>query len=410
MSNIALGQPKIQFADTAVRDAFGNLRVVTPHTVFASKQIADNQPLLFDDAQVSGTAASAYQANQASTLMTVNGNVAGKRARQSKRWLNYQSGKSQKIEATFVMGSPSAAITRRVGLFNDESGIFLKEVNGVLSIVTRSKTSGSVVDTAILQSAWNRDKLNGTGESGITIDITKAQILVIDFQWLSVGRVRVGFSLSGTLLYAEETAHANNDTLPYMQSPNLPCRCEIESSGAGSATAYTYRDICWGVVSEGGEQEVGLNRTLTRGATGLVTLNNNNLYPLITFRLRAGYLHSVINAVKYSIACTSTADYEFLLIVNPTVTGTAFSYTTLANSGVEYDVGTTNATTVSGGDLIIDGGLAGAGIGASSSLIMTSWRPGSTIAGVSDVVCLAVRRLTGTTETFYANLVFNETV
>ena len=410
MSNIALGQPKIQFADTSVRDAFGNLRVVFPYTVFASKQIADNQPLLFDDAQVSGTAASAYQANQASTLMTVNGNVAGKRTRQSKRWLNYQSGKSQKIEATFVMGAPSAAVTRRVGLFNDDSGIFLKEINGVLSVVTRSKTSGSVVDTAILQSAWNRDKLNGTGESGITVDITKSQILVIDFQWLSVGRVRVGFSLNGTLLYAEETAHANIDTLPYMQNPNLPCRCEIESSGAGSATAYTYRDICWDVVSEGGEQEVGLNRTLTRGATGLVTANDALLYPLIAFRLRAGYLHSVINAVKYAIGCTSTADYEFMLVVNPTVTGTAFSFTTLTNSGVEYDVSRTNATTVSSGDLVLDAGIAGAGNGAVASLIETSWRPGSKIDGTADIVCLAVRRLTGTTETFYANLVFNETV
>lgn len=405
-----IDQPKIQFADSSVRDAFGNLRVVTPHTVFASKQIADNQPLLFDDVQVSGTATSAYQANQASTLMTVNGNVAGKRTRQSKRWLNYQSGKSFKITVSFVMGAASSAITRRVGLFNNESGVFLKESNGVLSMNIRSKTSDSVVDTPVLQSAWNRDKLDGTGESGITVDITKAQVLVIDGQWLSVGRVRLGFSLNGSLIYAEETSHANSVILPYMQNPNLPCRCEIESSGAGSATAYTYRDICWAVESEGGEQEVGLNRTLTRGATGLVTLNDSNLYPLIAFRLRAGYLHSVINSVKYAIGCTSTADYEFMLIVNPTVTGTAFSFTTLTNSGVEFDVSRTNATTVSGGDLIIDAGIAGAANGAVSALIETLFRPGSKIDGTADIVCLAVRRLTGTTETFYANLVFNETV
>ena len=403
---------KMGLSDDSVRDAFGNMRVVLPHTVFASKQIADNQPLLFDDAQVSGTATSAYQANQASTLMTVNGNVAGKRVRQSKRWLNYQSGKSQKIEATFVMGTASSAVTRRVGLFNDDSGIFLKEVNGVLSIVTRSKTSGSVVDTPILQSAWNKDRFTSgaVNPSLITLDITKAQILGIDFQWLSVGRVRVGFSLNGTLLYAEETAHSNIDILPYMQNPNLPCRCEIESSGAGSATAYTYRDICWDVVSEGGEQEVGLNRALTRGATALVTLNDSNLYPLIAFRLRTGYLHVAINAVKYAIGCTSTADYEFLVIVNPTVTGTAFSFTTLTNSGVEYDVSRTNATTVSGGEMILDAGISGAANGAASSLVQTSFRPGSKIDGTADIVCLAVRRLTGTTETFYANLVFNETV
>jgi hypothetical protein len=406
-----IDKPKIQFADNSVRDAFGNLRTVTPHTTFASKQIADSQPLLFDDQQVSGAStSSAFQANQASTLLSVQGNVAGKRVRQSKRWVNYQSDKSQRLAVTFVMGAASSSVTRRVGLFNDDSGIFLKEVNGVLSMNIRSKTSGTVFDTEILQSAWNRDKLNGTGESGLTVDITKAQILIIDFQWLSVGRVRFGFSLNGTTLYAEETSHANAVILPYMQNPNLPCRCEIESSGAGSATAYTYRDICWAVESEGGQQDIGLNRTLTRGATGLVTLNDTSLYPLIAFRLRAGYLHSVINAVKYAITCTSTADYEFLLVVNPTVTGTAFSFSALTNSGVEYDVSRTNATTVSGGDLIIDAGIAGTANGAISSLIASTWRPGSKIDGTADIVCLAVRRLTGTTETFYSNLVFNETV
>ena len=400
----------IDFPDNSTRDAFGNLRMVLPHNIFASKQIADAQPLLFDDQQVSGTATSAHQANQASTLMSVTGNVAGKRVRQSKRWMNYQSGKSQKVTATFVLGTAGTGITRRVGLFNDDNGLFLEEVNGVLSMVVRSKTSGSVVDTKVAQANWNRDKFNGTGDSGITFDQTKIQILDIDFQWLSAGRVRFGFSLNGTSLYAQQTSHANFLALPYMSTPNLPCRCEIESAGTGAATTYTYRDICWSVSSEGGEQNIGIPRTLTRGATPLVTLNDTSLYPLIAFRLRTGYLHSAIDVLKYSISCTSAADYEYQLIVNPTVTGTAFSFTTLANSGVEYDVSRLNTTTVSGGDMIADAGTNGTAVGSISSSPPSAFKIGSKIDGTSDIVVLAVRRLTGTTETFYSNLVFSESV
>jgi hypothetical protein len=265
-----------------------------------------------------------------------------------------------------------------------------------------------VVDAKVAQASWNKDKLDGTGGSGITFDQTKAEILDIDFQWLSAGRVRFGFSLNGTSLYAQETSHANSLALPYMSTPNLPCRCEIESDGTGSATAYTYRDICWAVSSEGGEQNIGIPRMLTRGVTPLVTLNDTSLYPLIAFRLRAGYLHAAIDVLKYSISCTSAADYEYQLIVNPTVTGTAFSFTTLTNSGIEYDVSRLNTTTVSGGDMIPDAGTNGTAVGSVSSNPPSAFKIGSKIDGTSDIVVLAVRRLTGAAETFYANLVFSE--
>jgi hypothetical protein len=237
-----------------------------------------------------------------------------------------------------------------------------------------------------------------------TLDPTKTQILVIDYQWLGAGRIRFGFSIDWRVQYCHEILNANIEALPYMSNPNLPIRYEITNDGSWASA--TLRAICAAVESEGGEQEIGINRTLTRGATSLVTLNDSNLYPLIAFRLRSGYLHSQIQAIKYAISCTSTSLFEYQLIVNPTVTGTAFSYTTLTNSGIEYDVSRTNSTTVSGGDLILDAGLDS--VGTVSSVVNTTWKPGSTIAGASDVVVLAVRRLTWTTETFYANLVFNE--
>ena len=99
-------------------DAFARLRVSNPQTIFDSKQIADNQPLFWDDAEVSGAGtATLYNTNQASTTISVTANTAGKRVRQTRRWLNYQSGKSQLIIMTAVM---SGNATKRIGQFTDD--------------------------------------------------------------------------------------------------------------------------------------------------------------------------------------------------------------------------------------------------------------------------------------------------
>lgn len=399
-----IDQPAIQFADNAVTDAFGNLRTVTPHTIFNSKQIADGIALSFENS-VSGVGATAtFDTNKASTLMTVPATTVSSVIRQTKRWMNYQSGKSQKVTITTTLWSGSTGIRRRVGLFETNNWLFFQLSASTLSVVMRTNSSGSAVDTVIPQSSWNIDKLDGSAGTYTTLDLTKTQILVIDYQWLGAGRVRFWFSIDGRVHYCHQILNANVNALPYISNPNLPIRYEITNDGTGVSS--TLRAICAAVESEGGEQEIGLNRSLTRGTTALTTNNDSNLYPLIAFRLKSGYAHSQIQAIKYSIACTSTSLFEYQLIVNPTVTGTAFSYTSLANSGVEYDVSRTNTTTVSGGDMLMDVGLDS--VWVISTVVNSTWKPGTTIAGVSDVVVLAVRRLTGTSETFYANLVFNE--
>jgi hypothetical protein len=61
--------------------------------------------------------------------------------------------------------------------------------------VERSLSTGT--ETRVAQEDWNIDKLDGTGVSGITLDITKAQILWMDIEWLGLGTVRIGFVIDG---------------------------------------------------------------------------------------------------------------------------------------------------------------------------------------------------------------------
>jgi hypothetical protein len=393
----------IQYGDSANLDAFARLRTSDPETIFDSKQLADKQPLFWDDQLISGSGgASTYNTNQASTTLSVANLTAAVRVRQTFRRFNYQPGKSMLFIQTFIMGAAATGIKRKVGLFDARNGLFLDQDSTGIGVTVRTYTSGSAVDTRVAQASWNIDKLDGTGASGITLDFTKTQIFFADFEWLGVGRVRFGFFIDGKPYYCHQVLNANATTLVYMSTPNLPLRFEIENTGTGGAVGLTH--ICSTVISEGGLKTTGFPFGSTRGATPLTTANNTNIYPLVAMRLNSSYLASSIRILDFFINCTSTATYNWYLLLNPTVVGTALSFTQVTNSSMDTDVVATNATTLTGGTVLAAGVSTQTNEGGTSKIIDSDFSFGSTIAGVSDIVVLAVQRVTGTTETFYGSI------
>lgn len=377
-----------------VSDSFGRRRYSSPYTLFDAKQLdSDMKAFFFDDATTSGSASSVYSQARASTMLTLS-NQTGTRVMQSKRRMNYQPGKSQLIFITFVMGSTPTNVTKRVGYFDDNNGIFLKVTDSRMSFVIRSSVSGSPVDTVIHEGEWN-------GETIPNFDITKAQILAMDFEWLGVGVVRFGFVIDGSIVYTHYQQHANVATSVYLSNPDLPIRYEIASTSNATSTLEA---ICSTVISEGGVETSGVQFSASRGSTGLQTGNNDSLYPLIAMRLRSTRLWATISLLPPAILCTTSSPFEWQLLVNPTVTGTAFSYTAVTNSSIEVDVSRTNTTTVSGGTVIASGYALQGQEGAGLMLVPTYWKMGSTIAGVSDVVVVAVRRLSTSAETYYCSI------
>jgi hypothetical protein len=397
----------IAFRDSANLDAFSRLRISEPETIFDSKQISDKQPLFWDDQQVSGSdATSTYNTNQASTTIGVENLTAGRRVRQTFRRFNYQPGKSQLFILTGIVGSPQTGITKRAGLFDDKNGLYFGLDSTGAYVAVRTYTTGSAVDTKIYSTNFNIDKLDGTGVSGITLDLTKTNIFFVDFEWLGVGRIRFGVNIDGIPYYIHEVLNANNKELVYMSNPNLPLRWEIENDGTGPKSDLVA--ICGTVVSEGGLKDTGYGFGVSRGTTPLTTLNNADIFPLFAVRLNSNYLHATIKLLNFDVNCTSTATYNWYLLLNPTVTGTALNFTQVTNSSVDAQINTTNATTVSGGTILLTG-TASQDIETGVNVVnATDFAMGSNIAGVADIVVLAVQRVTGTTETFYGALNWRE--
>lgn len=397
--------------NNATGDAFGRLRVSNPETLFDSKNIFDddglaanveNQPLFYDNQETSGGGTStAYDNDTASQSLTVSATTAGTRVRQTKQRFNYQPGKSMLVFMTWVFNAQQSGITQREGIFDDKNGLYLEDNGTELRFVRRTYVTGAAVNNAISQSDWNLDTMDGSNDqnnpSGKTLDVTKTNILVADYEWLGVGRVRMGFNIDGETIYCHEFLNANNLTEVYMSTPNLPLRSEI--SNDGTAPAATLTQICSTVISEGAQNKLGVNRWASTAGTHTSTAVENTLYAVIGIRLKAEYIGASVEIISTSLQIhTATSELEWQLIFNPTVADT-FTYNDQTNSAVQIATGAT-ANTVTGGIVIAGGYIESGGVGSGASGqvkedIRSALKLGSLIDGTVDEIVLCVRPIAG---------------
>lgn len=346
-------------------DAFGRVRVSTATTLFDAQQeygldtrttwdCAANGVLGApgSDGSVSdaGCAVGPTSASTRMTPLTVS-TVSGQYAvLQSKQYVRYVPGKSHLVLMTGVF-SPGAVtnVDARAGYFDGANGIFIKSTNNAYSIVRRTSTSGAAVDNAVNQADWNMDKLDGTGPSGITLDLTKTNILFIQAQWLGVGQVIVGFDIDGVLVAAHAFKNANSLTVPYTQTFNLPVRLELRNTG--TSTGATINFVCCSVQSEGGAEIRGFPfATPPTIATKAVTTRR----PVLSIRPKATYNgrtnRAQLKDLEFLIRAT-TNDSMYELVVGGVLTGAAWT-SAGASSVAEYD---TSATVITGGVTTLSG-------------------------------------------------------
>lgn len=390
----------VKASDSPSIDAFGRWRVSEPFTLFDSKQLTDSMALFWDDQLTSGAGATSdYIDNEAATKMYVAATTAGTRVRQTFMRFNYQPGKSQLALMTFSGMGSKAGITKEVGYFDDNNGIFLESRNDSVFVVRRTYVTGSPVDNEVYQGDWNIDVMGGSGVSMVTMDFSKTQIFLIDLEWLGVGRVRCGFVVDGKIYYVHEFNNANNLTKVYMSTPNLPLRYSISNDGTGTADSLYH--ICSSVISEGGHQEIGTLYYKSTEGTHLDANAENTVYTVLALKLKTTHLGSVSKLVNIALQIeTASSKAEWVLILNPTIAG-SLSWSDVTNSGMQVAAGAT-ANTVTGG-YQIDGGYVETGTAASgragsaTGKIENALYLGSNIAGVPDSLVLAVRPIAGST-------------
>lgn len=353
--------PPITYADSSNLDAFGRLRVSNPKTIVDAKHLYDKLPFLFSE-KIGGSATSTFSANDSMVVMSTNA-TNDYVIRQSRYHFNYQPGKSLQAFFTGKL-HPQTGITKRMGLFQSLSsspttpsdGIYL-EVTGDDVYFKISKTQGIPHSMSFPRSDWNVDKLDGTGASGITVHLSAAQIFVIDYEWLSLGRVRFGFMQSGKTYYAHYVNHINDLDRPYITSPNQPIRYEVVQTGA---TAGSMHHICSTVMVEGGEEDLGKPLTVSDSKVSNI---DTNYKALLAVRLKNSAHDScvVLKSIEVLNETSNSGLYDVLL--NPSYVSTPFVWNNVDSAAIQYATG---GATVSGATSMIRGFIPG-GIGATTS-------------------------------------------
>jgi len=107
----------------------------------------------------------------------------------------------------------------------------------------------ALTETRVAQSAWNLDRMDGTGPSGYNLDLSKIQMFYIDYSWYGAGAARFGFKdQHGQVIYCHRFIHNNQLTEAFMRSGNLPARYEVntyvpETTLASSDTGLNFISV-----------------------------------------------------------------------------------------------------------------------------------------------------------------------
>jgi hypothetical protein len=254
-------------------------------------------------------------------------------------------------------------------------------------------------ETKIYQTAWNGDKLDGTGASGLTLNLSNGGISQIDFTWYGYGDIMFSFLIFNptTLETQKVKSHILKiDGSASIIDPNQPLKFEI-GNGASSLTDLS--------LYIGGHQFSIVDgfsnpqkRLVSELLTNYTTATNTDWQPLLAFRKKAtfnGRPNSInVNVEQFILAADGEAETRVtrggatsnLVWATPTgITATETAIETkITTSGV--------ALTVSSDGIPIDYGYV-EGSNKSSGIFTQDI---SETLGADIEIILWVRRLSGT--------------
>jgi len=331
-------------------DAFNRLRVSSPVILGDYIFLRDKQSSEWYES-LTGTGTATYNPDDSSVILDTSGTASGAKSQYTThKYHHYQPGVGHSILLTTVLGdSGKTSVRRRWGYYDDNDGLYFELDDTTLYVVLRSSTSGSVVNTRVAQANWTIDKLDGTGLSDMTLDLTKNNIYTIDFQWLGGGDVVFGiFKPDGVEIPVHRFENGNSLARAWARTGTLPIRYEVENTGVPVSSSEI--KITSAVVRT--EADFRPN-TRHRSASRTTNISGTTtLKPIIGIRPKTT-VNSQLNAIasiptRFS-TYSSAEVIEVQLIKNPaTLTGESW-VSSGTESGIEYEI---SATAITGGTVL----------------------------------------------------------
>jgi hypothetical protein len=223
---------------------------------------------------------STYDAPKSSTVLATTTTSGSSVSRTTNRYHYYLPGTSNLARLSIACGDTGKVNNkRRWGVYDDNDGIFF-ELNGTeLRVVVRGSTSGSVVDTPIPRSSWT-DKLDGSGLSGLNIDITKVNNYWADYTFSGAGRVRFGvYEPDGNRLVAGTINVGNSSPYPPIRTGTLPFRTENINTGT-TGSSSELREVVMSISTESDPKDYTFWRSADMEVYGVTVTTDTHLISL----------------------------------------------------------------------------------------------------------------------------------
>jgi hypothetical protein len=136
-------------------------------------------------------------------------------------------------------------------------------------------TVTKMVETKVAQSAFNIDKLDGTGPSGYNLNLSTMQMFYIDYSWYGAGTIRWGIrGTDGNIIYCHRMSNNNVNTEAYMRSGNLVARYEANTESPATFTTATLNS---------GDTTATVSDTSLFPSTGTLIVRNGTNYEGINY-------------------------------------------------------------------------------------------------------------------------------
>lgn len=124
------------------------------------------------------------------------------------------------------------------------------------------------------QNQWNLDRCDGTGSTKFNLDLTKMQMLYIDFSWYGAGAIRFGLKdQNGEVIYCHRIPNSNKNPEAYMRSGNICARYESNTMPVVTKISSTFLSSELSILnvdSTAGFPQSGLIALTASGNTGAV--------------------------------------------------------------------------------------------------------------------------------------------
>lgn len=343
--------------------AFGDLRTaeMTPQFQGSFEYTVDNTELNVNTVANTGTVTQ----NDAKCVVGTGTTTASTARFRSNRHAKYRAGFGGLARFTAMFTSGIAGTTQYIGIL-DETGSSAAFKNGFAigydgesfgfhRFQNDTKTSVNIED-------WD-DPLDGTGATGMTIDLTKLNVWGIRYQYLGAGAIELlcEDSATGDLEIVHTILYANKNTEPSTHNPNYHFIMDARNGATTSDVIIQSSSYSYFVEGQTKhfelhqpQQSSGIkSKTTVTTEVAIFTIRSKS-----TYAGKTNFIDSILELLSASIEAASANNLGRIRLVKNATLGGSPSYSDISTSNSVMEIDTAG-TTVTGGKEILSVPLAG---------------------------------------------------